>query len=151
VRNYVPASATTPGLIGVGSKTFGIPAGVTYQMDPAGARNDPIAVGQVTCLRAMLDDGGAIARYGPLNIMSQPGANGLIGGGICGRIVAFSAPTATANGFVAFALNGSLMRIPAGTMLTPLADRYQRCYDLALDAQGDMIAVMDKDQPPMGF
>jgi hypothetical protein len=99
----------------------------------------------------MLDDAGAIARYGPVNVMSQPGPNGLIGGGLCGRIVAFKAPTATADGFVAFALNGTLMRIPSATTLTPLADRYQRCYDLALDAQGDMIAVMDKDQPPMGF
>jgi hypothetical protein len=151
VRGYAPATASTPGVIGIGSKTFGIPAGVTYLMDPAGARNDPIAIGQITCLRAMLDDAGAIARYGPVNVMSQPGANGLIGGGICGRIVAFKAPTATVDGFVAFALNGSLVRIPSATKLTPLADRYQRCYDLALDAQGDMIAVMDKDQPPVGF
>jgi hypothetical protein len=151
VKSYSPATGAAPGVIGVGSKTFGLPAGMTYLMDPAGARSDPIAVGKVLCLRAQLDDGGVIAQYGPASVFSDPGANGLIGGGICGRTVAFKAPTATQPGYVAFALNRIPMAIPAGAQLTPLADRYQRCYDLALDPKGDMIAVKDKDEPKVGF
>lgn len=149
VRSYAPATATTPGAITVGSRTFGIPAGITYQMDPAGARSDPIAPGVVLCLRGQLDDAGAIARYGPVRVFGAPGPTGQFSGGMTGRVVAFKAPTASADGFVALALNGVPFRIPAGTTLTAKADAYMRTYDLGLDAQGDMIATGDKDEPPV--
>ena len=151
VRNYTPATATTAGVITIGSKTIGIPAGVTYQMDPAGARTDPLRPGIVTCLRATVDDGGVIARYGPVPTFAQPGPDGRIGGGMCGRVVAFRPPTGASDGFVALALNGVPFRIPAGTKLTPKADAYHRCYDLAVDARGDLIAIGDKDDPPVGL
>jgi hypothetical protein len=149
VRNYAPATGASPGVITVGSHTFGIPAGVYYQMDPAGARVDPITPGVVTCLRAQLDDSGTIARYGPVMTFVAPAPNGLVGAGITGRVVAFKAPTGTADGYVALALNSVPLRIPAGTHLSAKAAAYRRTYDVALDAQGDLIAVVDKDEPPV--
>lgn len=151
LRAYTPATATVPGSISIGSRTFGLPAGVTYTPDPAGARTDTQRVGQVICLRAIRDDAGVIASYGPDSDLGEPAPTGALTGGMCGRIAAFVAPTASSDGLVALALNIVPFRIPAGTQLTQKAGDAYRCYDLALDAQGDVIAVHDKDQPPVGF
>ena len=148
---YTPAAATSAGTMAIGSRTFTIPAGVAYTLDPAGARTDTQAAGQVICLRAIRDDAGAITRYGPNMQLAAPGPNGVLPGGMCGRVAAFVAPTATRDGLVALALNMPPFRIPAGTTLTPKAGAHYRCYDLALDAQGDVIAVQDKDLPPGGI
>jgi hypothetical protein len=151
VAAYSAATAASPGFIRIGAKSFTIPAGVTYRRDPAGAPVDPIALGQVTCFNALLDDTGAIARYGPVPVFGSRGASGLIGGGMCGRVVAFKAPTSSADGSVALSLNGVVLPIPSGSQLTPLASGYYRCFDLSLDSAGNMIAVGDKDQPLVGF
>jgi hypothetical protein len=62
----------------------------------------------------------------------------------------FTPPTSTMDGSVALSYKSSLVRIPAGTMLTPKAGDPHRCYDFALDGNGDVVVLRDRDEEPGG-
>jgi len=135
VKAFAPPTTSAAGSITVGSHVITLPAGTPYQRDPAGARTDPTAVGQVLCFNALLDDAGTVRRYGPHFSLAQPDGAGNVGAGMCGREAGFRAPTAGAAGYIAISIKFPPFVIPATATITTAPP----CVTLHVDQNGDLV------------
>lgn len=123
VGTYTAATATNPGSLTVGSRTFVVAAGTAES-----SVNAPIRVGTAQCISGERSANGNLSAI----------AASAFPPSYCGVVSAFVAPTASAKGSITLGTTAQItFDIPAGSALASVPN--YACVSLVLDASGDAI------------
>jgi hypothetical protein len=140
VIGYTPASASSPGSVRVGSRTFIIERGFVYEGDPAGDRADRTVVGTDVCLSGGLGAGGQL-----ISFITQPFRDSA-----CSTVGSYRPAANGAAGLLVLSVtsNPDYMRliVPEGTQVGSIAPGAYVCLRYAVNADGDAF-VTERFEP----
>lgn len=135
VTAFTAPTGTSDGSIAIGTMTFVARAGSLPNPPP------PIAVGTTLCLTGQMDASGAFTSL----------TASTFGDTVCGTVVAFSAPSATAAGTLTIRTNAEwTLPVRAGTTLNAAQTTGSQCFTFALNAQGNAEIIASAGAPKSG-
>lgn len=140
VIGYTPATASSPGSVRIGTRTFVIERGFVYEGDPAGDRVDRTVVGTDVCLTGGLGAGGDLITF-----ITQPFQDST-----CSTVGSYRPSSAGAAGLLVLSVTGNpdylRLIVPSGTDLGAVAPGAYICVRYAVNGDGDA-AVTERFEP----
>lgn len=131
VKDYRPATASTPGLLVLGTRSYPIVAGFVYRGDPAGDRQDRTASGKEMCVSGRINGRGELLDFIAGDFYRK------VGGVVMGYVPA----TATERGFLALGHTVQLRyAVEPGVRLGLHGRPESVCIEAEVNAEGDPIA-----------
>ena len=132
VTAFAAPSSTSEGSITIGTRTFVARAGSLPNPPP------PIAVGATLCLTGQLDASGAFTSL----------TASTFGDSLCGAVVAYTPPSATASGTITIRTNVEwTLPVRASTSLSSAQTTGNQCFKYELNAQGNAEIVSSAGAP----
>jgi hypothetical protein len=129
VKTYRSATATVPGALGIGSKSWLIGGGVAHESAYPKYRGDQTTMGEPTCLAGAIDDTGRLDRY---LTSAMPDTEG-------GRVTSYLPATADRQGTLVFSYR-YVRPIAPGVTLEAKPGTYV-CVTQGLDPSGDRVVT----------
>lgn len=143
VIGYTPATASSPGSVRIGSRTFVIERGFVYEGDPAGDRVDRTVVGTDVCLTGGLAAGGELITFITQRIRDA----------VCSTVGTYRPPTAGAPGSLVLSVtsNPDYMRliVPPGTQVGAVVAGAYVCLRYGVNGDGDVVVTERFEPTPL--
>ncbi len=130
VTAYGPATATEPGRLTIGTRSWSIAPGIAHDTEYPKYRGDQTELGQARCLTGAVDDAGRLVRYLTSEMPSREG----------GLVTAYTPATADRPGALTFSLRYERI-VAAGAALEGVKLGAQLCVAEDLDAGGDRVVT----------